>query len=345
MIQARYPQPKQAGGVLIREVLATFKRAKLSYPINSHIHCAVSGGCDSVALARLITRYGRKICNQGVSFVHINHGWRGEESDADEKFVQNLAQEWGVACQVYRLNAGKIPPGASWEEVARKARMEIFTQITQSKPGSRVLTAHHADDLAETLLWRLFTGSQETHGGGILIEDDFLLRPLLGSRKALLREFLEEEGVLWREDRTNAEPRFLRSQMRQELMPTLEKLFPKAIQHLTRLGLDAQTQTVSDSKKKNEEQYDLPAIFFRLGTGRIRRAHWLAIEKLRSKKGGEIHLPSGWKLKLERRTRDQNERWVLENNHKKADGLKSKSKEPLSKSQSNSSSVKKLNDC
>ena len=94
------------------------------------------------------------------------------------------------------------------------------------------MTAHQADDLAETLLWRLFRGEGQIQGEGILLRYSGQMRPFLETRKKDLVRFLEEEGVEWGEDLTNEDRRFMRAGLRQELMPVIERHFPRAIDHL-----------------------------------------------------------------------------------------------------------------
>jgi tRNA(Ile)-lysidine synthase len=239
---------------------------------------------DSTALALLLTRYGRRISPlPSITWIHINHGWRGAESDADQAWVEALARMQGVECLSFRL--GPTPSRGSPEQVARDQRSEIFERLALER-GARVLTAHHADDLAETLLWRVFTGAAETHGEGIRREQGCQLRPLLAVRKADLQAFLEEEEQDWREDRTNHEGELLRTRMRRELMPAIERIFPRAVENLTGYVQGRAGVPSGDAP-------ELGAIEKLLGERgvRMRRAHWR--EALRS---GQAALPEGWTL-------------------------------------------------
>jgi tRNA(Ile)-lysidine synthase len=246
-----YPKPKDTGGRLIRLAIATLRQAGAKLPLNSDILIALSGGQDSVALAHLIARYGRRISGSGrVRFLHVNHGWRGLESDEDERFVTELAHDLGVPCRVVRLT--ELPPkGASWEAFGRIARNTALRDEA-ARTGSVIFTAHHSDDLAETVLWRLLTGMARTHTGGILLKTGQTYRPLLKARKRDLRAYLKEEGLSWREDETNHEGRFLRSRIRMELMPVLLGIFPRAVEHLSELGLLTQ-----DAKREGRPPFGI----------------------------------------------------------------------------------------
>lgn len=254
-MRVAYPKPSPTGGRLIREVIAFLKQNGISLPLKSSLLIAVSGGSDSVALAHLLIHYGRKIgVPSQVRLLHVNHGWRGKDSDDDAVFVKNLAKRWGVPFSTFRLkDAQKAARGESWEDVARKARKKIFRQQAEKWRGI-VFTAHHADDLAETVLWRLFTGAAQTHGGGIVVRHGVELRPFLRVRKKVLQHYLKEEGQSWREDITNQEARFLRARMRKELMAPIEHLFPRAVDRLVELALQAQ--------KRGEPWKSAPELLF-----------------------------------------------------------------------------------
>lgn len=274
-------------------------------PFDSHILIALSSGIDSIALAHLLIQYGRRIVpRENIRLLHINHHWRGAESDGDQNFAIQFAKRHGVPiiCKEFAIDI----PGRSPEEVARAERKRIFQECAVQH-NAIVLTGHHADDVVETLLWRLFTGAARTHGAGILFRADVEMRILLGVWKKELREYLIEEGEEWREDRTNADPRFLRNQVRLEMIPAIERVFPRAKEHLLHHALEV--QRVDDrSADKNFQQ--IGALFSAAGLN-VRRNHWKEIAKLcDNEKVGEkagIDLPRGWKL-----SRDENTRWILE---------------------------------
>jgi tRNA(Ile)-lysidine synthetase-like protein len=328
-----YPKPGETGGVLIRKVVAHLKAQSIELPLStSHILIACSGGADSVALARLIIKYGRRITGAGgsgggvgslskaasrgprtarllrktpaprISLLHVNHGWRGEDSEKDAEFVRSLGKEWGVPTIIRRVAKGSQKlEGESWEDLARRERRRIFIREAQ-RTGGIVLTAHHSEDLAETVFWRLLTGAIRTHNAGIQTRFEEQLRPLLTVRKKMLTRFLIEEGVAWRHDSTNEDTRFLRARMRHEVFPVLEGVFPQAVEHLAEMGLAAQRACRAAS----------PVAGALIPPVRVKRAHWEALERLEAPVAGtptpkQIHLPEGWKI-----SRESPERWVLE---------------------------------
>lgn len=314
-----YPKPGPCGGTLIREVIGLLKREGVRLPINSHILIALSGGSDSLALAHLLVHYGRRVADRKkIRFLHINHGWRGDASKSDARFVQKCARKWKVPLDLEVLDPeGLRKNGGSWEEAAREARKTIFRKKAR-RYGGFVFTAHQADDLAETVLWRLLTGSADTHGGGILVQQEQELRPLLKMRRKFLMNYLKEEGQTWCEDSTNAEGRFLRSQMRIDLMPAVERIFPRAVEHLVELAFQAQ------NRKTFGARYEMPDALLGTAGFRTRRPHWeLLRAKAQTSWQGEIHLPDRWKLRREIKKNPKSkaqshfrERWVLEREYK-----------------------------
>jgi tRNA(Ile)-lysidine synthase len=323
-----YPKPGQVGGTLIREVVSTFRDFSVKLPITSHILIGVSGGSDSMALAKLVVKYGRRVGDfSKIRLVHVNHGWRGKESDADEALVRAAAKRWKVPISVFRVKSGspnQAPhqspgksPGKSPEEAARDERKRIFDRLrsrygTETSPAW-VLTAHHADDLAETVMWRFFTGNAESHGGGIAFQYGQELRPFLRVRKRQLRAFLKEEDEEWREDRTNFEGKLLRSRMRVELIPVIERLFPKAMENVSKLGLKALRQgtILEKSEQSAFEDVDASLLFSAAGL-KTRKAHWDWLKDAGTSPSRQLSLPGGWVLRREAGSSSDRERWVLE---------------------------------
>lgn len=217
---------------MIRGVVAAIREAGFELPLSSHILCACSGGADSTALAVLLARYGRRVGTR-ITLLHVNHGWRGKESDADEAFVRRLAKKLGTEVVVHRLKE-QPQDGESWEAHAREGRKAIFKRESRAYGNAPVLTAHTADDQAETRIWRFLTGSYATLGEGILSRHEVEVRPFLDFRRSEIVDFLREERQIWREDSTNADPRFLRARIRRELMPVIEEIFPGAVYSITR---------------------------------------------------------------------------------------------------------------
>jgi tRNA(Ile)-lysidine synthetase-like protein len=257
-----------------------------------------------MGLAHLLVHYGRRIVDRSqISFVHVNHQWRGDASDADAEFVQRVGERWGIPTVVRKVSPPVQGSGRSWEEEARLARKAVFAEESTRCGGARILTAHQADDLAETLLWRLFTGAAHTHGAGILFQHGMEWRPFLTIRKSMIQDYLREAGQDYREDSTNFSGRFLRAKMRSALMPEIEKIFPKGVQHLIQAAFQTQVSEryFIDSRASYRvgSELVLDEILLQAGGLKLRRSHLEFIQqKMRPEMDwqGELHLPDGWKL-------------------------------------------------
>lgn len=305
-----YPKPGPKGGALIRQVIGFLKEQGLSLPLNSHILIGCSGGGDSVAMAHLLLKYGRRVCPpELIRLIHINHGWRGKASLADQSFVEALAKKHQAALEVFQAPLPRKLEKKSWEDVARLQRKKIFEKnALKLGKNTLILTAHTADDLAETVLWRMLTGAKDTHGAGILARHQSYVRPFLKIRKHVLQDFLKEEKLKWREDLSNRDPRFLRARIRSLIMPQIEEVFPRAVEHLVKQGLSAQKPRKFQKAHSIENEWQALLGF----EGVLpRRAHWEMLEKLRKspKSQWEIHLPGGWRLEHQSKNP---RKWILE---------------------------------
>ena len=192
-------------------------------PLPNRLLAGVSGGADSVALLHLLLEAGVQ-----VTAVHVNHGLRGAESDGDEAFVREVCAGWNVPLLVYRA----LPPDNPGEDWARQVRYGFYRQAAEATGVTAIALAHHRDDQAETLLMHLLRGCGLTGLTGMAadvhVQGLRILRPLLGFSRQELRELLTALGQPWREDASNADPRYLRNALRLEVLPRLEKLIPGA---------------------------------------------------------------------------------------------------------------------
>jgi len=199
---------------------------------------AVSGGADSVALLLLLLEL-RKPLGIVLSVVHFNHRIRGKASDADEKFVSNLARKHGLTFHVGRLDvtAKAKRDKANLEDTARRARYEFFAELAEKEHLNKIAVAHTADDQAETVLAHILRGTGLAGLGGIHPEVGHVVRPLLEVRRAEVRAYLRSKKQTWREDATNRDTTKMRARIRKKLVPLLEKQFqPAVVEHLTTLA-------------------------------------------------------------------------------------------------------------
>jgi tRNA(Ile)-lysidine synthase len=220
---------------------------------------AVSGGVDSVVLCEL--------CKQaGCDFViaHCNFQLRGEESERDEKFVKQLAEKY--AAEFYTIsfdtNAIAKKEKKSVEETARDLRYKWFEEIRNKNNYQLIVTAHHADDNVETVLMNFFRGTGIKGLHGILPKQNSIVRPLLFANKKMLEDFANANKLEFVKDYTNQQNEFTRNYFRNELIPSIKKVFPAAeeniLKNISRLGEAEQlyNQAIAWYKKKLLEPRD-----------------------------------------------------------------------------------------
>jgi len=214
---------------------------------------AVSGGADSVALLRGLAALKRG--GEGRLVVaHLNHRFRGEESDADEQFVCRLADDLGLACECGRLEPREIETGSEGlEEAARSKRYQFLIDAAEKIGARYVVCAHTADDQIETILHRIVRGTGIAGLAGMprcrrLSQAVTLIRPLLDVRRAELVDYLASLGQPYRQDSTNSDRQFTRNRIRHELLPHLAEHYNPAVRDaLLRLGrLAGEAQSLVD---------------------------------------------------------------------------------------------------
>ncbi|HVB78699.1 MAG TPA: tRNA lysidine(34) synthetase TilS [Candidatus Binataceae bacterium] len=194
---------------------------------------ALSGGPDSVALLHglraLAPRFGYRL-----AVAHLNHRLRGAESDRDEAFVRDLCSTLGVELvveQANNLDPAPDPAGPNLEERSREARYAFLAAAARRLGASRIATAHHADDQAETVMLRLLRGAGAA-GLGAMAETATLapggltiLRPMLHASRHEILRYLDSIGARFVSDSSNTNRVFLRNRVRAELLPALERDF------------------------------------------------------------------------------------------------------------------------
>jgi tRNA(Ile)-lysidine synthase len=197
----------------------------------------VSGGADSVALLHSLIQLGSKDSGQGwrLHVCHLNHQLRGADSDADAEFVRQLAQRHGLPFTIEKRDVATLAADRklSLEDAARRARHKFLAAVAEQTGIKTLALAHTADDQVETFLLKLLRGAGATGLSGMELERQLggmrVIRPLLGVRRNEILDYLATEKVSWREDASNADPRFTRNRIRHVLLPLLEREFNPAV--------------------------------------------------------------------------------------------------------------------
>lgn len=194
---------------------------------NASIVVACSGGPDSMCLLDLVTKLKDEL-NLNIIVAHVNHKLRSE-SEEEAKMVENYAKENNITFELLEIT--NYINGNFTEEDARKRRYNFFNEIIKKYQASALLTAHHGDDLIETILMRLTRGSNLSGYIGIKeisqTDNYKTLRPLLTITKDEIVNYLKENNVPYRLDKTNEELKHTRNRYRHIVLPFLKKENPK----------------------------------------------------------------------------------------------------------------------
>jgi len=182
---------------------------------------ACSGGLDSVCLVQALVAAGFRA---RLRVATVDHGLHSLSADHCE-FVQDLCSRLNVECQVIHLDAEQLMAGANLEATAREHRYAALKRYACQTQSAVILTAHTANDQAETLLMRLSKGAGLTGLRGILRDGHQIVRPWLTVTRNELRAWAKEMGVEWCEDPTNEDTQYMRSRLRRKAIPELSKAF------------------------------------------------------------------------------------------------------------------------
>ncbi len=201
---------------------------------DTSISVALSGGADSVCLLYVLADL-RETLALRLSAIHVHHGIRGEEAEEDLRFCSALCETLGIPLEVYRVD---VPAHAekwhfSLESAARDLRYAMFEMYHSQHRDTLIATAHHADDNAETVLFRMARGTGLRGMCGIPARRQFYIRPCLSLRREEMRAALAARGLSYREDSTNADTVYTRNYIRHEVMPVLENVHEGAVRNIS----------------------------------------------------------------------------------------------------------------
>ncbi|HEY8930113.1 MAG TPA: tRNA lysidine(34) synthetase TilS [Mucilaginibacter sp.] len=217
------------------------------------ILAAVSGGMDSVILIHLL-----KAAGYDFGIAHCNFQLRGTESDGDEQFCRELAQQLGVPFHVTRFDTLQYASGnkVSTQMAARTLRYQWFEQVRHQHQYDIIALAHHQNDAIETILLNLTRGTGIAGLHGILPKNSLLVRPLLFLGRDEINTLVGELQIPYREDSSNSSAKYARNKIRlevipklKELNPSLERTFERNFQHFRELE-QLLTEQVDGLRKK-----------------------------------------------------------------------------------------------
>jgi len=199
----------------------------LSFLKESKLLIAISGGLDSVVLTQLCHQ-----ANLKFALAHCNFNLRGSESDEDEAFVLQLAEDLDVEVFIESFETETYAKDhkMSTQMAARELRYDWFYALSEQLEFDYILTAHHADDNLETFLINLSRGTGIDGLTGIPESNENIIRPLLPFSRAALLRYANENQFKWREDSSNSSTKYLRNKIRLEVIPKLKEINPEILQ-------------------------------------------------------------------------------------------------------------------
>ncbi len=248
---------------------------KMSSSNSSSLLLAVSGGADSTVLAHAVyllrslgdsDAYG-SVAGGRIAIAHVNFMLRGEDSVKDEEFVRELAAQLGFEffTTTFDTLSYSRTNKISVELAARQLRYNWFYRLAEQQGFDALLTAHNANDNAETLLLNLVRGCGRVGLGAISSYREqkiegcraggnlYIIRPLLDCGRSLIERYALENNLTYCTDKSNFESRYSRNKIRNKVMPLLEEINPAAVKNLNEdIGRFRQMNRVFDRLIKKE---------------------------------------------------------------------------------------------
>ena len=226
---------------LVQKGKLTDPRKLAGLDANAPVLLAFSGGADSMALLDMMQK---EYPNAPILLAHVNHGIRGEEALRDRAFCEKVAKERGLEIAILDVDIPAIAKekGQSLEEAAREVRYAFFADLMKEREIPLLVTAHHADDHLETVLFRITRGTGLSGLCGIApirpFGEGYLVRPLLGFTKQEILQYCQEQGLNFVIDSTNTDTAYARNRIRAEVLPVLESLYTDVSHRAVRMSAE-----------------------------------------------------------------------------------------------------------
>ena len=224
-------------------------------PVEAPVILMVSGGADSMALLHMAVTEPlnlgdgagfARVAQERLHVLHVNHLLRGADADADQHLVQATSDSLGIPCTVLRVDVAKLAQerDGNVEEIGRRVRYDAARELAQklcaeqgvSRQKAKVLTAHTADDRAETFMMNVMRGSGMSGLASIPRHRGLIYRPLLDYTHEQLKDWLKARGLDWHEDATNADTHYLRAYVRHNVLPLLKARNPLLVQTVCKIA-------------------------------------------------------------------------------------------------------------
>lgn len=178
---------------------------------------AVSGGVDSMVLCYLLNKL-----NLNFSIAHVNYNLRGNDSHLDEKFISEYSNKNQI--DLFLKNVDLSSQNNSIQNKARDIRYAFFKEILSKYNFDFILTAHHLDDNIETIFLNISREKKNSTFTGMNVVNDSIIKPLLFIEKKDILNYAKQNNILWREDSSNAQNKYLRNYIRNIIIPSFRKI-------------------------------------------------------------------------------------------------------------------------
>lgn len=300
------------------ETVLVYMRENALLEQGMHVCVCFSGGVDSTVLLRILFSL-REELELHLSACHFHHGIRGEDADRDEAFCASVCRELGIPF----FHAGADVPalarktGKSLEEAARDARYAWFSSLGEKEGIDRFATAHHKNDQAETVLFRLLRGTTVAGLQGIPPKRGDVIRPLLALSRGEIEAYAREHDLSYCTDETNFSEKHTRNYIRRTVLPAMEKVNPSATEAILRLSRYASEDEAAlcallPPYQAPQHVADLPVALLRrvvarnfaIVTGKTLCYTHLdeLCRSIQAEKNGFVGLPGGYRAVLSRGT-------------------------------------------
>ncbi|MDO5517977.1 MAG: tRNA lysidine(34) synthetase TilS, partial [Clostridium sp.] len=204
---------------MYKKVLSYIKDNKLINP-GDKVLVALSGGPDSVCLLNILFKLKDELKIE-LGAAHLNHMLRGKDAFGDEQYVIDVCKQMNIECFTKQVNINEYSKKEklSSEMAGRLVRYGFFEEIIKEHGYTKVATAHNANDQAETILFRLMRGTGLEGLGGIKVKRDNIIRPILCLSRQEVEDYIEQNQLKPRIDKTNFEKIYNRNKIRLDMLP------------------------------------------------------------------------------------------------------------------------------
>ena len=220
----------------MENILKNIKNHKLVKP-GQVVAVATSGGSDSMALLHFLNAHKTEL-DIDVCAVHIDHSLR-ETSAEDANFVMSYCKKHGIRAYKFKIDVNKLAAqkNLSIETAAREARYGVFEALLKKDVADKIAIAHNQQDQAETILQNIFRGAGLQGASGMDFErEGVYIRPMLTTTKKAILDYIFINDIPYRTDETNADNRFSRNFIRNQILPLVKQRWPNAVDALVEFG-------------------------------------------------------------------------------------------------------------